>query len=93
MPAHFWPEYLAKLAIVALVLAALYLVGRTMKRMRPFGGGSGMKLLDSLTLSPHAALHLVRVGTRYFLIGSGPEIGVLAELAAPEAGAVDELRR
>ena len=34
----FWTAYLTKLAITAVVLAALYLAGRRLRAMRPFSG-------------------------------------------------------
>ncbi len=89
MPESFWAAYAEKLAIVALVLGALYFIGRTLRRARSFAGGRRMKLLESLALSPNAALHLVRVGSRRFLIGSGVEVGVLAEFGAGDAGGDD----
>ena len=91
MPASFWAIYTAKLLFAAMVLAVLYLAGLALKRVRPFAGSRAMKLLASIWLSRQSALHLVQVGRRYFLIGSGAEVGVLAELAAPDVA--EELKR
>jgi|HubBroStandDraft_4_1064222.scaffolds.fasta_scaffold00006_73 flagellar biogenesis protein FliO len=81
MPANFWVSYVAKLAVVALVLAVLYVLARKLRQTRFLGdGGRCVRLVESTALSQHAALHVVRVGRRYFLIGSATGIDVLAEL-------------
>lgn len=68
----FWASYLERLAIVALVLGALYVIARKLRQTRLFARpGRRLSLLESMMLSQHAALYVVRVGTRYFLIGSG----------------------
>lgn len=92
MPANFWVAYAEKLAIVAIVFAALYFAGRRLNRTRLFAGRGRMKLVESVALSPRAALHLVRVGARYFLIGSADEVRLVAELASGDAAA-DDLTR
>lgn len=91
MPANFWMAYAEKLTIVAIVLAALYFAGRRLNRTRFFANGRRMKLVESLALSPRAALHLVQVGARYFLIGSADEVGLVTELAADTVA--DDLTR
>jgi flagellar biogenesis protein FliO len=92
MPANFWAVYAEKLTIVAIVLAALYFAGRRLNRTRLFANSRRMKLIESLALSPRAALHLVQVEARYFLIGSADEVGLVTELAAADAAA-DDLTR
>ena len=92
MPANFWVAYAEKLTILAIVLAALYFAGRRLNRTRLLAKGRRMTLIESLALSPRAALHLVQVGARYFLIGSADAVGLLTELAAADAVA-DDLRR
>ncbi len=87
MPAGFWAAYVAKLAVVGLLLTIAYAVARRLKTVRPFGAGRCLKLLETTALSTQAAIHLVRVGTRYFLIGSAAEVRVLAELQPSDAGA------
>lgn len=90
MPANFWLAYAEKLTFVAIVLAALYFAGRRLNRARLFASGRRMKFVESLALSPRAALHLVQIGARYFLIGSADEVGLVTELAAADA---DDLTR
>ncbi|HEX3670479.1 MAG TPA: flagellar biosynthetic protein FliO [Candidatus Cybelea sp.] len=92
MPANFWVAYAEKLTIVAIAFAALYFAGRKLNRTRLFAGSRRMKVIESVALSPRAALHLVRVGARYFLVGSADEVGLVAELASGDAAA-DELTR
>lgn len=82
MPWSFWVGYVEKLAIVALVLVGFYAVAWRLRQVRPFARSDRcMNVLDSMMLSQHAALYVVRVGTRYFLIG-GSASGVrrLSEL-------------
>ena len=83
MPLSFWVGYFDKLAIVALVLAAMYAAAQLLRRANFFGRtGRCLSLVDSTMLSAHAALHVVRVGSRYFLIGSSTgSLSMLAELA------------
>jgi flagellar biogenesis protein FliO len=84
MPAGFWAAYAERLAIVAVVLAALYAAARTLRRLRLFARPNRwLNVVDSAMLSQHAALHVVRVGTRYFLSGSATgSVTRLAELKA-----------
>ena len=71
MPVSFWAAYGAKLAIVAAVLAALYLLARRLRGMRLFGPSNRcVSVIESTGLSQHAAVHLLRAGTRYFLVGA-----------------------
>jgi flagellar biogenesis protein FliO len=86
MPWSFWAGYFEKLAILALVLVAIYLVGRKLRQSRLFApAGRRVRLLESVMLSQHAALYVVRVGTRHFLIGStAGGVSALAELGEAE---------
>jgi len=85
MPASFWVSYVAKLAIVALALAVLYVLARKLRQARFLGdGGRCVRVVESTALSQHAALHVVRVGGRYFLIGSATGVDVLAELRSSD---------
>jgi flagellar biogenesis protein FliO len=87
MPWSFWNGYLEKLAIVVLVLCALYLLGRRLRQTPLFARQDRcLRLLESLLISQHATLHVVCAGTRYFLIGStSGGVTKIAELAAPDA--------
>jgi flagellar biogenesis protein FliO len=82
MPPSFWAAYVEKLAIVAVVLTTLYVVARSLRQLRFFArAGRSLSLVDSLMLSQHAALHVVRAGARYFLVGSAAAgLSTLAEL-------------
>jgi flagellar biogenesis protein FliO len=85
MTAAFWASYLERLTIVALTLAALYFVARKLRDLRLFvRPGRRITVLESALLSPHAAVHVVRVESRYFLIASGNATSV-AEWADPDA--------
>ena len=80
MPWSFWAGYLAKLTLVALVLAAIYVLARWLRRTHFFARDDPfVSVIESTALSPHASLYVVRAGSRYFLIGTGG-VCVLAEL-------------
>ncbi len=92
MPWSFWGAYAVKLAILGLLLAALYLLGRALKRMK-FGGRARryVDVIESTMLSQHAAVHLLRVGTRYVLVGGGSAgLFKLAEFSAGELEAIPQ---
>lgn len=72
MAPAFWASYFERLAIVGIVLLAVYFLARKLRETRLFRrGGRRLNVVESTILSPHTALHLVRVERRYFLIGSG----------------------
>ena len=90
MAGGFWTAYVARLAIVAVALILLYAVARRLQSTQLFARRTRrLELLESAMLSPHAALHVVRAGARYFLIGSASGgVTRLAELTPrDEAGA------
>jgi flagellar biogenesis protein FliO len=87
MPWSFWASYLLKLGVVGALLAALYAVARALRRMRLFARSDQQRIrvIETAVLSQHAAIYLLNVGTRRFLIGtSGASITTLAELAPEE---------
>jgi flagellar biogenesis protein FliO len=87
MPWSFWEAYALKLLILGLMLAALYAVARRLKGVRffPHGVDRYVTVIESTMLSQHAAVHLLRVGRRYLLIGGGNAgLFKLAELSAGE---------
>jgi flagellar biogenesis protein FliO len=83
MPWSFWAGYFAKLTLVALALAVIYVLARWLRRTQLFERGDRLiNVVESTALSQHAALYLVRTGSRYFLIGSG--VCMLAEITGAE---------
>jgi flagellar biogenesis protein FliO len=83
LPWSFWAGYLAKLTLVALALGVIYVLARWLRRTRFFDRGDRLvNVVESAALSQHAALYLVRAGSRYFLIGTG--VSLLAEVKGPE---------
>jgi flagellar biogenesis protein FliO len=87
MPWSFWAGYLEKLALVALLLGAMYAVARALRQTRFFGRASrSATLIEALALSQHAAIYIVRVGSRYFLLGgTASTVSPLTELAETDA--------
>jgi flagellar biogenesis protein FliO len=83
VPWSFWVGYLAKLTLVALALGVIYVLARWLRRTRFFDRGDRLvNVVESAALSQHAALYLVRAGSRYFLIGTG--VSMLAEVTGAE---------
>ncbi len=96
MPWTFWAAYIVKLAILGLVLATLYAVARKLRETRLFAHRPGrcVSVVESAMLSQHAAIHLLRAGNRYFLVGSASAaISVLVELAPADLAAGPEPTR
>jgi flagellar biogenesis protein FliO len=91
----FWASYLLKLGVVALVLAATYAAAHALRKLRFLAVRSDRRicLLETAMLSPHAAVHLLKVGARYLVVGTaGGTIATLAELTPEEAGAAVAIR-
>ncbi len=89
MPSSFWEAYVLKLAILGAALLALYALARRLKGVKVFSRGAGgyVTVIESTMLSPHAAVHLLRIGPRYLLIGRGSAgLFKLAEFTAGELG-------
>ncbi len=82
MPWSFWKNYALALATVTLVLACLQLFVRRLARGRTFGSANRfVAVMESIALSQHASVHVVKAGSRYFLVGvSAGAISALAEI-------------
>lgn len=68
---EFWLRYALALIVVGLMLGALSLLGRAVQRSRFVRGSRRMEVIESLALTQAASLHLVRVDSRYLLLGAG----------------------
>jgi flagellar biogenesis protein FliO len=87
MATGFWLNYVFALLVVALLLGGLYAVVRGLARGRVIVSANRrlVTVLESTVLTQHAALHVVKVGSRYFLIGGGQgHVNSLTELPADE---------
>ncbi|HEY6487285.1 MAG TPA: flagellar biosynthetic protein FliO [Candidatus Cybelea sp.] len=91
MPASFWAAYAIKLAVLAAVLGAVYALARLLRGNAFFWRGAqrSIEVLESTTLAPNAAIHLIRVGKRRLLLGSGG----LSKLAELEPGELETIPR
>jgi flagellar biogenesis protein FliO len=78
----FWAAYGLRLAVAALVLAALYAGARALRGVRLRSSAKRcVVVVETTMLSPQATIHLLRVGERYLLLGSGSSgVSMLAEL-------------
>lgn len=93
MPATFWIAYVEKLLIAGIALGVLYLLARLVRQSRFLGRPGRITLIESAALAPHAALHLVRVDGRCFLVGSAEQVGLLAELSPHEVASRNDATR
>lgn len=87
MSGNFWVNYLVALAVVALMLGGLYALVRGLARGKLLTSSSRrlVTVLESTQLAQHAAVHVVKVGTRYYLIGAANgQTNALAELPSEE---------
>ncbi len=87
MSSGFWLQYAFALLVVALMLGGLYAVVRGLARGRLLVATERrlVTVLESTQLSQHAALHVVKVGVHYYLIGGGNgNVATLTELDASE---------
>ncbi len=87
MSSSFWLNYVFALLVVALMLGGLYAIVRGLARGRILASADRrlVTVLESTMLSQHAALHVVKVGTKYYLIGGGQgHVSSLAELPPDE---------
>lgn len=87
MSSGFWVQYVFALLVVALLLGGLYAVVRGLARGRLIASSERrlVTVLESTPLSQHSALHVIKVGARYYLVGAGNgAMGTLTELEPAE---------
>jgi flagellar biogenesis protein FliO len=72
MSSGFWVQYVFALLVVALMLGGLYAVVRGLARGRLIASSERrlVTVLESTPLSQHAAVHVIKVGARYYLVGA-----------------------
>jgi flagellar biogenesis protein FliO len=83
-------------ALVGLLLFGIVYLGRIFQRGRMVAG-RGSRLvttIESTALAQNVAVHVVRVGEKYFLVGGGSAgVALLAELPAAEIEPFIEAQR
>lgn len=90
MSGNFWFQYTAALLVVALMLGGLYALVRGLARGRVLASADRrlVTVVESTALAQHTAMHVVKVGKKYFLIGAGNgHVSTLGELPAEEVDA------
>ena len=90
MSGPFLFNYLLALVVVALMLGGLYAIVRGLARGRVLISADRrlVTVLESTPLSQQSALHVIKAGSKYLLIGSGNgHVSQLDELPAPEVEA------
>lgn len=96
MAAGFWLSYVFALLVVALLLGGLYLVVRGLARGRILSSANRrlVTVLESTPLSQHSALHVIKAGSHYYLIGGGQgHVTSIVELPAEEVESWLETQR
>lgn len=87
MSSNFWFQYTIALLVVALMLGGLYALVRGLARGRVLASANRrlVTVIESTALAQHAAVHVVKVGKQYFLLGaSNGQVNTLGELTPEE---------
>lgn len=85
MPLSFWGAYLVKLGILGALLFGLYAIAHRLRVAFVRSGRRYVEVVETTMLSQHAAVHLLRVGASYLLVGGGAAgLSKLAEFSASE---------
>ena len=87
MTGNFWFQYSLALVVVALMLGGLYAVVRGLARGRVLTAANRrlVAVIESTALAQHTAVHVVKVGGKYFLLGAGNgHVSTLGELSSDE---------
>lgn len=90
---NVWPAFINMVVVLALVVAFIFFLGWLFRKLAgnasSFGTGGFMKILSTLPLGDRRVLTVVKVGSRYFLMGiSQNNINNLAELNEEEVNEV-----
>jgi flagellar biosynthetic protein FliO len=62
----------AVVLVLSLLAGSLFLLKKFRLPRRSFGGPRRMEVVERVTLGPHHALHLVRLGDRTMVIATAP---------------------
>ena len=87
MSGNFWVNYVLALVVVALMLGGLYALVRGLARGRVLASANRrlVTVLESTALAQHTAVHVVKVGNQYYLLGAGNgHVTTLGELGAAD---------
>ena len=87
MSSSFWLSYIGALLVVALMLGGLYAVVRGFARGRVLSSANRrlVTVLESTPLSQQSAMHVVKAGSHYYLIGaSNGHVSTLGEMDGAE---------
>ena len=90
MNVGFWLNYFGALLVVALLLVGLYAVVRGLAKGRVLSSADRrlITVLESTALTQHSAVHVIKAGHRYYLLGANQgAVSTLGELPAEEVEA------
>ena len=90
MSTNFWIQYVLALLVVGLMLGGLYALVRGLARGRVLASADRrlITVIESTALAQHTAVHVVKAGKKYLLLGAGNgHVTTLSELPAEEVEA------
>lgn len=67
----FWLRYGLALLVLTAMLGGFAALGRALRRFRLSPRARRIEAVESIMLSSHAALHIVRVDSQELLVGTG----------------------
>lgn len=91
-----WLRAISAFALVALLLYALFWATRFISagRLLALGRSRLVVVVESTVLSQNSSVHVVRIGRRYYLVGSGSgHVSLISELAPEEVEPFVESQR
>lgn len=69
-PAYYFGVAAKTIGVLVLIVGCAIVLKRVQKNQVGIHSDRGMSVLESIRLSPKQALHLIRVGDEYFLVGA-----------------------
>ena len=89
--AYIGEIFLVMLILCVLVIGAIALIKLLNKKMSVTSNNT-MEVVDSLSIGPNKGLYLVRVVSKYYLIGIGDSVNLLKEINDPdEVNLIEEI--
>ncbi|WP_353892084.1 flagellar biosynthetic protein FliO [Proteinivorax hydrogeniformans] len=81
--AYIGEIFLVMVILCVLVIGAIALIKLLNKKMSVTSNNT-MEVVDSLSIGPNKGLYLVRVVSKYYLIGIGDSVNLLKEINDPD---------
>lgn len=88
--------YFLSLIFIGLLLLGFYVIVKALSRGRLFAGVDRrlVSVVDSTVLAQNTALHIVKIGSKYYAVGGGSgHLSMLCEVPPEEVGSWLESQR